>query len=115
MDSSLFIFVLHTIEMYPVFVRQIFKQALVDFNDYYNNVLRITTNPWLKVRIPKSDTPEKRAITMEECRAFFAAPLPPTDRVKPLAKFGIDVAMMVLCFAGMNTVDIFNLKKGGLS
>ena len=98
-------------EMYPVCVRQIFKQALVDYNDYDNNVLRITTNPWLKVRIPKSDTPEKRAITMEECRAFFAAPLPPTDRVKPLAEFGRDVAMMVLCLAGMNTVDIFNLKK----
>ena len=39
-------------EMYPVCVRQIFKQALVDYNDYDNNVLRITTNPWLKVRIP---------------------------------------------------------------
>ena len=94
--------------MYPVCVRQIFKQALVDYNDYDNNVLRITTNPWLKVRIPKSDTLEKRAITMEECRAFFAASLPPTDRVKPLAEFGRDVAMMVLCLVGMNTVDIFN-------
>ena len=98
-------------EMYPVCVRQIFKQAILDYNDYDNNIIRITTNPWLKVKIPKSDTPEKRAITMEECRAFFAAPIPPSDRTKPLAELGHDVAMMVLCLAGMNTVDIYNLRK----
>ena len=98
-------------EMYPVCIRQIFKAALVEFNDYDNGVLRITTNPWLKVRIPKCDTPQKRAITMEACRAFFSAPIPPNDRIKPVAELGRDVAMMVLCLAGMNTVDIFNLKK----
>lgn len=98
-------------EMYPICIRQIFKSALIEYNDYDNNVLRITTNPWLKIKIPKADTPQKRAITMEDCRAFFSAPIPPNDRVKPLAELGHDVAMMVLCLAGMNTVDIFNLKK----
>lgn len=98
-------------EMYPVCIRQIFKQALLDFNDYDNGILRITTNPWPKVKIPKADTPEKRAITMEECRTFFAVPLPESDRIMPLAEIGRDVAMMVICLAGMNTVDIFNLKK----
>ena len=47
---------------------------------------------------------------MEECHAFLAAPLPPSDRTKPLTELGHDVAMMVLCLAGMNTVDIFNLS-----
>ena len=98
-------------EMYPICIRQIFKKALLDFNDYDNGIIRITTNPWLKIKIPKADTPEKRAITMEECRAFFAAPIPPSDRILPLAEIGHDVAMMVICLAGMNTVDIFNLRK----
>lgn len=98
-------------EMYPICIRQIFRQALLEFNDYDCGIIRITTNPWLKIKIPKADTPEKRAITMEECRAFFAAPLPPSDRILPLAELGHDVAMMVLCLAGMNTVDIYNLKK----
>lgn len=101
-------------EMYPVCVRQIFKQALLDYNDYDNGVIRITTNPWVKVTIPKSDTPEKRAITMEKCRAFFSAPLPPSDRLYPLPELGRDVAMMVLCLAGINTVDIYNLQKSNL-
>ena len=84
-------------EMYPVCVRQIFKQALAEFNDYDNGMIRITTNPWLKVKIPSSDVPEKKAITMEEVRAFFAAPLPESDRVFPLPELGRDVAMMVMC------------------
>jgi integrase len=98
-------------EMYPVCVRQIFKQALIDYNDYDTGILRITTNPWPKVKIPKADTPEKKAISMEDCRKFFAAPLPESDRKYPLSELGRDVAMMILCLAGINTIDIFYLRK----
>lgn len=98
-------------EQYPVCVRQIFKQALLDFNDYDAGIIRITTNPWPKVKIPKSDNPQHRAITMEECRAFFTAQLPESDRKFPLSELGRDVAMMILCLAGINTVDIFFLEK----
>ena len=92
-------------------MRQVFKQALLEFNDYDTGLIRIATNPWLKVKIPKADTPEKRAITMQECRAFFSAPLPESDRKYPLAELGQDVAMLSLCLAGINTVDIYFLKK----
>lgn len=98
-------------EQYPVCVRQIFKQALLDYNDYDTGLIRITTNPWPKVKIPKSDNPQHRAITMEECRAFFTAQLPESDRKFPLSELGRDVAMMILCLAGINTVDIFFLEK----
>lgn len=102
-------------EQYPVCVRQIFKQALLDYNDYDTGLIRITTNPWPKVKIPKADPPEHRAITLEECRAFFSAPLPESDRKYPLAELGQDVAMMVLCLAGINTVDLFYLQKSDLN
>ena len=98
-------------EMYPVCVRQIFKQALLDYNDYDTGVIRITTNPWPKVKIPKADKPEKKAITLEQCRAFFYAALPESEQKHPLSELGRDVALMVLCLAGINTIDLFNLKK----
>ena len=98
-------------EMYPVCIRQIYRQALLDYNDYDAGIIRITTNPWMKIKIPKADTPEKRAVTMQDCRAFFAAPLPESDRKYPLPELGRDVAMMVLCLAGINTVDLYNLQK----
>jgi integrase len=98
-------------EQYPVCVRQIFKQALLDYNDYDAGIIRITTNPWPKVKIPKADASQHKAISMEECRAFFYAPLPESDRKFPLTELGHDVAMMILCLAGINTVDLFYAEK----
>ena len=98
-------------EQYPVCIRQIFKQALLDYNDYDSGIIRITTNPWSKVKIPKADTPEHRAISMEACRAFFYAPLPESDRKCPLAELGHDVALLILCLAGINTVDLYYAEK----
>lgn len=98
-------------EQYPVCIRQIFKQALLDYNDYDAGIIRITINPWPKVKIPKSDPPQHRAITMEQCRAFFYAPLPESDRKYPLTELGHDVAMMILCLAGINTVDLYYAEK----
>lgn len=98
-------------EMYPICIRQIFRAAIDELNDYDNGIIRVKTNPWGKVKIPAADRPDKKAITAEACRAFFAAPLPETRMVDPLPELGRDVAMMVLCLAGMNTVDIFNLRK----
>jgi integrase len=98
-------------EMYPVCMRQVFKKACDDYNDYDNGVLVIKTNPWAKAKIPVADTPEKRAITPEECRVFFSAPLPETKFKAPLTEFGRDVAKLSLCLAGMNTMDMYNLRK----
>ena len=69
------------------------------------------TSPWAKVKIPEADTPEKRAISPEECRRFFSAPIPESKMKEPLAELGRDVAMMVLCLAGINTVDLYEMKK----
>ncbi len=98
-------------EMYPVCLRQVFRAALLDYNDYDKGVMRIKTNPWMRIRIPRADRPEKLAITPEEARAFFAAPLPQTKVVAPLSEVGRDTAMFVLCLAGINTVDLYNMRK----
>ena len=98
-------------EMYPICMRQVFKAAQVEMNDYDNGIIRIKTNPWVKVKIPKADRTEKLAITPEACREFFSFPLPESKMKLPLMELGRDVAMMVLCLAGINTVDLFNLRK----
>ena len=98
-------------EMYPICMRQVFKAAQVELNDYDNGIIRIKTNPWVKVQIPKADRTEKLAITPEACREFFSFPLPESKMKLPLMELGRDVAMMVLCLGGINTVDLFNLRK----
>ncbi len=98
-------------EMYPVCVRQIFKAALVELNDEERGLIRIKFNPWLKVQIPKSDKAAQRAISAEACREFFNRPLPQTKMLSSLPELGRDVALLVLCLGGINTVDLFTLKK----
>lgn len=98
-------------EMYPVCMRQVFRAAIAELNDYDLGQIRIKTNPWVKVKIPQADRPEQRAISAEDCRRFFAAPLPESKMKSPLPELGRDVAMMVLCLAGINTVDLYSLRK----
>ena len=98
-------------EMYPICVRQIFKAAQKEYNDYDTMVIRIPNNPWGKVAIPTAERPEKLAITPDECRRFFSTPIPESKYKSPLPELGRDVAMMILCLAGINTVDLFRLKK----
>ena len=98
-------------EMYPICLRQIFREAVKDINDYDRDIIRIKNNPWQKVRIPRADTPDKRAITPEECRAFFSAPIPESKFKSPVPELGRDVAMMILCLGGINTIDLYELKK----
>lgn len=99
-------------EMYPICLRQVYKAALLEYNDYDKGIIRIKINPWMKVKIPKADKPEKLAVTPDEVRAFFSAPLPPTKVMAPLSEVGRDAAMLVFCLAGINTVDLYNMRKG---
>ena len=98
-------------EMYPVNMRQVFRAAVAEYNDYDNGIIRIKTNPWGKVKIPQADRAEKKAISAEECRAFFSAPLPQTRMIDPLPELARDVAKMILCLAGINTIDLYEMKK----
>ena len=98
-------------EMYPTCVRQVFKQAITELNDEEKNIVRIKFNPWLKIKIPKSDGTVQRAISAEACREFFNRPLPKTKMLSPLPELGRDVALLSLCIGGINTVDLYELKK----
>ncbi|MDD7529593.1 MAG: phage integrase SAM-like domain-containing protein, partial [Prevotellaceae bacterium] len=98
-------------EMYPVCMRQVFRAAIEELNDYDTGLIRVKTNPWVKVKIPHADRPEKRAISAEECRRFFSSPLPESKMKLPLPELGRDVGMMVLCLGGINTVDLYNLRR----
>lgn len=98
-------------EMYPVCMRQVYRAAVEEYNDYDNDIIRIKKNPWPKVKIPNADRSDKIAISPEECRVFFSAPLPGTKVIDSMPELGRDVAKIVLCLAGINTVDLYELRK----
>lgn len=101
-------------EMYPVCIRMIYEVALDEYNDYDVGIIRIKTNPFRKIKIPKADTPEKRALDIDVLRRFFSGEIPETKFKASMPELSRDVAEMVFCLAGMNTADLFELKKNNL-
>lgn len=101
-------------EMYPICIRMIYNAGLEEYNDYDRNIIRIKLQPFRKITIPKADIPEKRALSIDVLRAFFYGKNPETKLKASLPELSRDVAEMVFCLAGMNTADIFELKKSNL-
>ena len=95
---------------YPINIRQIHKAAMLEYNDEERGILLIT-NPWPKITIPKEDTPNKRAISPNMLRRFFAV-VPDFSRfTHPLQELGQDVALISFCMCGINSIDLFFAKK----
>ena len=101
-------------EMYPVCIRMMYNAAIEEYNDYDKNIIRIKLQPFRKIAIPKADVPEKRAVSVDLGRTRFTRTLPETKFKASLPELSRDVAEMVFCLAGMNTADIFELRKSNL-
>lgn len=99
-------------ESYPICVRQIWKSARRMFGDMYDDAgFNPLPDIWGNIDIPQSELSERMPLSAEECRVFFSAPIPGNQKGYKIAKLGRDVAMMVLCLAGINTVDLYNMKR----
>ena len=101
-------------EMYPICIRMMYNAAMEEYNDYDKNIIRIKLQPFRKIAIPKADVPEKRAVSLDLLKIFFTGTLPETKLKASLPELSRDVAEMVFCLAGMNTADIFELRKSNL-
>lgn len=91
---------------YPSFIKRIFLEGIKQFNNEEAGLMPIKFNPWDKIQIDKKNVPNKRAITLEECRKFFS--VSPEFTRQRLAQ---DVCKMILCLAGINVADLRNMKK----
>lgn len=102
-------------ESYPICLRQIWKKARKMFAEMYDDT---SINPlpdvWANIEIHDSELATRQPLSAEECRVFFSAPIPVNQKGNALAKLGRDVAMMVLCLAGINTVDLFYMRKSNV-
>ena len=78
---------------------------------YDKNIIRIKLQPFRKIEIPKADVPEKRALDIPILQKFFYGAIPETKLKASLPELSRDVAEMVFCLAGMNTADLFELRK----
>ena len=95
--------------MYPTLLKAIFNAGMEEYNDYDRGVIRVANRPFEFLKIPSGDTPEKRSVSVEQLRAFFAHS-PTSDQ----ARYAQDVALVSFCLAGMNVADLYELTPENL-
>ena len=95
--------------MYPTLLKAIFNAGMEEHNDYDRGVVRVANRPFEFLKIPSSDTPEKRSVSVEQLRAFFSHA--PKGRQ---ARYAQDVARVSFCLAGMNVADLYELTPDNL-
>ncbi|MCC8172167.1 MAG: site-specific integrase, partial [Parabacteroides sp.] len=104
--------------MYPKAIKTMFTAGCNEYNDYDRNILKITHQPFHAVKIPRAETPEQRSISLKTIQTFFQTNLsslaPPKGGWIPRAEKARDVCMIIFCLAGINTADLFDLKKENL-
>lgn len=97
--------------LYPVCLRQVYRHAQDMLGSDAGSPLHGVANPWRGIEIPGKEKTEKRPLSAEECREFFSASIRKESRRAYREELGRDVAMLTLCLAGINTVDLYNLRK----
>lgn len=95
--------------MYPTLLKAIFNAGMDEYNDYDRGVVRVANRPFDLLKIPSGDTPEKRSVSVEQLRAFFAY-----TPIGGQARYAQDVACVSFCLAGMNVADLYELTPDNL-
>lgn len=94
-------------EKYPQLIRRMYLAFLAEHNDYDNGDIRIKVNPFVTLKIPKSDRTRKKAISLQELRKFFATPVGKRKN----DEFAKDVCKISFCLAGINAADLYAARK----
>lgn len=97
--------------MYPICIKTMFKAICDEYNDYDRDIIKIKNDPFRKIKIPREDTPAKRALDVEVIRKFFSCNLPASRYALPLQELGRDVCLISFYLAGINSVDLYKMKR----
>jgi integrase len=92
--------------LYPVIIKKLFDEGCLEYNDYDRNIIKISGQPFRAVKIPDSDTPQKRTTNAETIRTILA--VSPAVSREELAR---DIVLLVLYLVGINTVDLYGIEK----
>lgn len=96
--------------LYPYLIKAVFDAGVEKYNDYDNGVLLIKNNPFRKGMIPDSNEAKKRAVPKEILQKIFYCDLTNIkSEIRP--QLAQDVAKLIFCLAGINTVDLYEMKK----
>ncbi len=96
--------------LYPLCISTVFSAGLLEHNDYDRDIIRITNQPFMRVKIPRNNPAKKRSIEKSSLYKLFNADTTKAkmDVKTPMAQ---DVAHLIFCLAGINVADLYYMEK----
>lgn len=102
------------LSLYLMSLQHLYREAMKSYNNCELGIIRVKTDPFVHISIPKQEATRKRAITAELIRKI--ATLEDKKELKGtrhtnrynLAK---DMFFLSFCLIGMNSVDIYNATE----
>ena len=103
---------------YPKAIKTMFNKGCDTYNDYDHNIIKISHQPFKKVKIPRPKKAVQRAVAVETMKKFFSTNINDKKAAKggwiSRAERAKDVCLLIFCLAGINTADLYYLKKENL-
>ena len=102
--------------LYPACIRTIFYSAINKYNDYDLDIIRIRTNPFVRVKIPKQREPEKRSVERWVINRVLSSTItyPESHAEISRKELAQDVGKIIFCLAGINAADLYDLNEKAL-
>ena len=96
--------------LYPICISTVFSAGLLEFNDYDRDIIKIKNLPFMRVKIPKCNLTEKRAVNKNTLLKLFTVDVSNATRYvrTPMAQ---DIALLIFCLAGINAADLYYMEK----
>ena len=96
--------------LYPICISTVFSAGLLEFNDYDRDIIKIKNLPFMRVKIPKCNFTEKRAVNKNTLLKLFTVDVSNATRFvrTPMAQ---DIALLIFCLAGINAADLYYMEK----
>jgi integrase len=92
-------------QMYPTYIKAMFEALCDEYNDYERGIMRIRTHPFKTVNIPRANKSRERFIDIDVLQKIFTA-----ETLTEREQIGVNVAKLIFCLAGINTVDLYNIE-----
>lgn len=96
-----------TAHSYSIKLSSLYNYIIKTRNDFENNITVIKGNPFDKVIIPAKNTPEKKAISVEELRKIIAY----NSNGNDTDEFAKNMFLLSFYLVGTNLIDIYNMSK----
>lgn len=101
--------------LYPTCLKAIFNSAIRKYNDYDLDIIRIRTNPFVRVKIPKEKKYPHRSVSAKVLNKLFSSEIKfPEEKLTSRMEMSFDVAHLIFFLAGINVADLYDLKQKNL-